>query len=158
MNLREFVRESNFIEGIVREPTASEVLAHENLIASPTITVEALCSFVKAIQPDAILRTRPGLNVAVGPYHPPKGGPEIELELVKILRGATRGASEQQIFWVHHRYENLHPFTDGNGRSGRAIWLWMMGGISPRLFLHEWYYQSLRIRLNEALPHPNLLQ
>src|SRR5215470_3568331 len=27
---------------------------------------------------------------------------------------------------AHVRYETLHPYTDGNGRSGRAVWLWHM--------------------------------
>ena len=43
---------------------------------------------------------------------------------------------------THVRYELLHPFLDGNGRSGRALWLWLMGQ-APLGFLHTFYYQTL---------------
>ena len=36
-----------------------------------------------------------------------------------------------------------HPFTDGNGRSGRALWLWQMNNHAPFGFLHTFYYQTL---------------
>lgn len=157
MLLIDFVRESNFIEGIIREPKHTELRAHERFLASPRVTVAALQDFVTAVQPDAVLRSIPGLNVGVGSYRAPSGGPGIVDELTKILEHARRGSTEQEVFLVHHRYENLHPFTDGNGRSGRALWLWMMGGTSSRLFFHEWYYQSLRVELTAARPHPNLL-
>lgn len=56
---------------------------------------------------------------------------------------------------VHHAYESLHAYTDGNGRSGRALWLWGMRRLYRgqtlkfdrvlRIgFLHCWYYQSLQ--------------
>ena len=34
---------------------------------------------------------------------------------------------------------------DGNGRSGRVLWLYNMGGIErvPLGFLHTFYYQAL---------------
>jgi hypothetical protein len=35
------------------------------------------------------------------------------------------------------------PTTDGNGRSGRALWLWCMRGRAPLGFLHQFYYQTL---------------
>jgi hypothetical protein len=115
-----------------------------------------LQDFVRVVQPDAMLRIHVGLDVIVGRYRPPRGGHQIGEELARILTTVKRGASEQEVFLAHHRYENLHPFTDGNGRSGRAIWLWMMGRVSPRIFLHEWFYQSLRIELPHVRPHPNL--
>lgn len=155
--LAQFVRESNLIEGIRRDPTADEVTAHEVFLAAPKVTISLLKEFLAAVQPDARLRIQSGLDVSVGHYRPPPGGQEVGAELNRILTIVTRGLSEQEIFFAHHRYENLHPFTDGNGRSGRALWLWMMGGVSPRLFLHEWYYQSLRIELSEVRAHHNLL-
>lgn len=45
-------------------------------------------------------------------------------------------------FTFHKRYENIHPFADLNGRTGRAIWLHQMRD-APLGFLHTWYYQSL---------------
>lgn len=141
-NLTEFVRESNRIEGIIRHPTSDEVEAHAKFLAGPT-DVLALERLVDVLQPGAELRIRAGMNVRVGNHRPPEGGPHIVAELVRILRaGSADGAYRQ-----HHRYETLHPFMDGNGRSGRALWLKTMGyypiGIG---FLHMWYYQSLQNR------------
>lgn len=138
-----FVRESNWIEGIKRDPTRTEILAHCCILEAATVSIELLEEFVDAIQPGAVLREQPGLNVIVGNHTPPLGGPDIKIRLRKLLRLYEK--PESSPFHVHRSYENLHPFTDGNGRSGRALWLRHMGGPEavPLGFLHTFYYQAL---------------
>ena len=143
-----FVQESNQIEGINRPithpQTGREIEAHEWFLALDTVSVADLEHFVSIVQPDAVLRDKPGMNVQVGSYVAPPGGPEIRKNLEQILKTVYRCAPTPH--GIHMIYENLHPFTDGNGRSGRVLWLWMMGGIekAPLGFLHQFYYQTLK--------------
>ncbi len=137
--LTDFVAESNRIEGM-GEPTEREISAHENLVKLEKLTVADLEQFVGLVQPNAILRRKAGLDVRVGGYVAPPGGPLIEMSLKGLLDDANFGAPAYEI---HLRYETIHPFTDGNGRSGRAVWLWQRKGIAPLGFLHQFYYDTL---------------
>jgi hypothetical protein len=143
-----FVRESNRIESINRDPLPAEIAAHEKLLTySEPLSIAHLVEFVSVIQPDATLRDRPGLDVYVGGHKPIAGGPSVVQRLEHLLTHVNTGWTSP--FSTHCSYENLHPFTDGNGRSGRALWLWQMqraGGLGAALemgFLRLFYYQTL---------------
>ncbi len=149
-----FANESNRIEGIGKASFA-EIAALRTLRLRCNISVNDLIEYVSIVQPDARLRNQVGLDAQVGSYVAPRGGPGIEDGVNEILIAAncysaaspsTNLSRADLLRWayaVHRVYQHLHPFTDGNGRSGRALWLWMVQD-APLGFLHQWYYSSLQ--------------
>lgn len=146
MSLGTFIYESNVIEGITREPTETELQAYKTFLAHPEIHVHHLNAFVWDVA-GALLRWRQGRDVRVGPHRPPRGGPEIESALEAICADVSSNPAPPP-YDIHRRYETLHPYMDGNGRSGRVLWAWQMQrrGQNPfgLPFLQRWYYDSLQ--------------
>lgn len=137
-----FVRESNMIEGIDLT-TSRHYAAHYEFLDRP-ITIDSIIELVHHLQPDAVFRDQPQIpGVRVGRHIAPPSGPDIRANLESIL--VVHNPWEQ-----HCLYECLHPFTDGNGRSGRAIWLHrhyhnpaLDSWAVRRGFLHSFYYHTL---------------
>lgn len=149
-----YVAESQYIEG---EPfVEANFTAHAKFWALEEITSADLVALANACTPrGAALRNRPGMDVQVGGDVRPRGGPMIEQWLAGFLHdvNATQpsGVARGILWRAHCEYENVHPLTDGNGRTGRALVLWMANRLSAdelRLilglgFLHWWYYATL---------------
>lgn len=97
------------------------------------------------------------IRVRVGQYLPP--GPEMVSGLMAELVGWWNGDS---IKWspvitagiIHYRFEEIHPFADGNGRVGRALALWELyrrGFDTHHIFSVDEFYWKDRPRYYRAL-------
>jgi Fic family protein len=97
------------------------------------------------------------IRVRVGPYFPPP--PEdvsgLMFELLEWWNNESRALSPVlSAAILHYRFEAIHPFADGNGRTGRALALWELyrrGFDMHHIFSVDEFYWEDRPRYYAAL-------
>jgi Fic family protein len=97
------------------------------------------------------------IRVTVGPYAPPD--PEtvsgLMLELLEWWNKESVNLSPVLSSAIlHYRFEAIHPFADGNGRTGRALALWDLyrrGFDTHHIVSIDEFYWEDRPRYYEAL-------
>lgn len=151
-----FVRESYSIEGY--KHTDYDWAEHHqylfDFLAADDLTVESVSAYVRQTTTigtvSGQLRDKPGMNVSVGDHDAPPGGTAIGYALEQMLAEFRSGYDSISV--CYQRYLHLHPFTDGNGRSARAIWLWLKLARTPvgataelpvEGFLRTYHYDTL---------------
>jgi hypothetical protein len=125
----DFVRVSNRMAGITREPTVSEISAHRGLLAANALRVENLELFVHHVAEGARLRSEAGTPAPSANEQTAPAG-ELKADLATIVLAAQKQAASPQR--LHRIYTLLSPFTDGNGRAGRALLMWQIMRVGGR--------------------------
>ncbi len=97
------------------------------------------------------------IQVRVGQYTPPPAQ-DVSPLMMELLDWWNGPASELSPVLssaiLHYRFEEIHPFADGNGRTGRALSLWDLyrrGFDTHHLFAVDEYYWEDRPRYYQSL-------
>ena len=120
-------------------PAAKEVLRYrqalrvgfEQVRASGLITANHIVEIQSELErTNAGFRKLPGTALKDGAGRTVYTPPQDPAEIVALMRGLERFINEADLFEVdplikmaliHHRFDSIHPFYDGNGRTGRIL-------------------------------------
>ncbi len=138
-------------------------LGLEQLKKKPFITTNLCISIVQCIkQNTASIRVTPGTTLSNTKgeviYTPPSGENVIREKLANLEKFINEDEKNDPLIkmaLMHYQFEAIHPFADGNGRTGRILLLLYLklSGLldTPAIYLSEYiiknkadYYKSLR--------------
>ena len=133
----------------------------EKNAAKKLITHEEILRLHKIIAGDVMDQGTAGryrtIAVRVGRYVPPPPS-DVSGMMFELLtwwnKEATNFSPVLSSAIVHYRFESIHPFADGNGRTGRALALWELyrrGFDTHHIFSVDEFYWENRPRYYAAL-------
>ena len=120
-------------------PAAKEVLRYrqalrvgfEQVRASGLLTTNHIIEIQGELERNnAGFRTLPGTALKDGAGNTIYTPPQDPAEIIELMRGLERFMNDDALFevdplikmaLVHHQFESIHPFYDGNGRTGRIL-------------------------------------
>ena len=130
------------------ETVHSAAIEGEDRFHEISLHQRALAEFLdKPLTPDSLLEMHLGMmagqdhaspgryrdvEVTIAQQHLPTAEvvPSLMDELFTFM-GKTRNNQVARATWAHVQFENIHPFADGNGRTGRALLLHILGVPIP---------------------------
>jgi Fic family protein len=120
-------------------PAAKEVLRYRQALRAGFALVQAsgllTANHIIEIQGelernDAGFRKLPGTALKDGSGQTVYTPPQDPAEIIDLMRGLERFINTPELFsadplikmaLIHHQFESIHPFYDGNGRTGRIV-------------------------------------
>lgn len=142
----------NYLAGLrfIEKRTNKKAITHEDVLRLHTIIGSEVMDQGRAGRYRDIL-------VRVGRYVPPP--PEQVSGLMAELlewwnKEAPRWSPAVTSPIIHYRFEEIHPFADGNGRTGRTLALWELyrrGFDTHHIFSVDEFYWENRPRYYDAL-------
>ncbi len=142
----------NYFAGLrhVEKHVSKKTIRHEDLFALHRILAGAVMDQGEAGR----YRT---IAVRVGRYRPPSPH-EVSGLMFELLDWWNKRSASLSVVLssaiLHYRFEAIHPFADGNGRTGRALALWELyrrGFDTHHIFSVDEYYWEDRPRYYAAL-------
>lgn len=120
-------------------PASKEVLRYSRALAAGLadvretglLTINHLRSIQESLEPGkAGLRKLPGTSLKNNASDTVYTPPQEHTRIVELLEQLERFINDDALFdadplikmaLIHHRFESIHPFYDGNGRTGRIL-------------------------------------
>ncbi len=131
----------NYFAGLryVEKHAAKKAIRHEDVFELHRILAESVMDQGTA----GSYRT---ISVRVGKHFPPAAA-DVSGLMFELLKWWNKKSVELSPVLssaiLHYRFEHIHPFADGNGRTGRALALWELyrrGFDSHHIFSVDEYY------------------
>lgn len=151
--IEEFISESNAIEGVYDEDSFQQAMyAWSYLMTEESITIPVMLKTHKILMlhqklypnEKGYLRTVPvyiGGHEAISHKLIRPQLANLAMNMTDVAQNGKRENKEflEKLIKDHHvKYEKIHPFVDGNGRTGRMFLNWQRLKVGlPLLIIHE---------------------
>lgn len=138
--MMKYIHQSNLIEGYDhRKMDVQAYKAWEFLQEQKKLTHSVICEVQRLItltQNDMApewrghYRDHARINVTVGNHVPP-----VYQMVPHHMENFLLDFEQEDSKWMHARFEDVHPFVDGNGRTGRMIMWWQQWRRGEELWM-----------------------